>query len=118
MTLKFSVTNIAKYLEKELKSIIPKDKDIFQCFKIFNFKELLHLKGPELGNYGNNEIWKLTNYYLAINQKFVLDKDLVQLEWYNIKLRIVDDIKDKKFERDFCIYILNDTDFKVGYESF
>ena len=65
--LKILVKSVAKHLKQEVSSIIPGNTNFFKNFSIFNFEEIINLKGNDLSNYGNKEINTLADYYFSRN---------------------------------------------------
>ena len=114
-SLKFLIVDAAKYLHKELQSMIPNDNSIFKSFEVFNFDKWQKLKGNELQEFGNQEIWTLSQHYFAENSTYLLDRDFVLVEWSNFKLRLLDDFEKKLFEDDFINHVLESSYFKDGF---
>jgi len=56
MGLKFLVLDAAKFLLKELESIVPNKENFFKNFEVFNFKQLIGMTNTQFKEYGNEEM--------------------------------------------------------------
>jgi len=72
------VLEAAKYLKKELISLIPGDGNFFKNFLIFDLKRIQGLKEENLSSFGNVEISNLSQYYFK--EIPYADKELILFE--------------------------------------
>jgi len=113
ISLKFIVLEAAKFLSTELNGMIPDKGNFYKNFEIFNFVNLLKIARDKLGEYGNSEVWSLAQKYLVNKSEFLLEKDLIILEWYNMKIHLVESLTAE----NHLTYILTEPLFQNGYEG-
>ena len=121
--LKLLIQSAAKFLKTELLDLIPGDENFFANFSIFDFEKFKTLSKQELNDFGNQEVLKLSNYYLSNDPSYSLQKDLVIIEWRRLKLRFAQGIhnklfnKEESFNKQSIEYILSNPYFDSGFET-
>ena len=91
------VLEAAKFLYDELKEMILGYSSFYKNLKFLILK-ILRLEEKKIGEYGNNEIWKLAEKYLSNRQDFMLQKDLILIKWYNLKVNLVEKVNEERRE--------------------
>ena len=120
LELKIFVVEAVKFLKTELLDIVPKRKNFFKNFLIFNLEKIKNLSKQELSTYGSKEISELADFYLQ-DPKYQIEKDLVTFEWSKMKRKINEEMKrdnEGKIEQiGFVSYILSNADFLTDYDG-
>ena len=117
ISLKFLVLQAAKFMSTELQGMIPGDGNFYKNFEIFNFVNLLKLHEDEINEYGNNEVWCLAEKYLSGRNEFILEKEFIVIEWYNMKIHILEILRGIESEGNLLSLILQEPLFQNGYEA-